>query len=130
MTTQTITRTDILETIISKSNDGFNKGQIYGYLQYKYSLSAKDANSCIYEALGKGSTNAPNRNKHVECIREFYGKIDKSDLLMKMDAIGGAHSSNNHKYAYIKDMIEYANQEVEAYKKSMSDDVINNLDAY
>lgn len=120
----TINKTDVLELIISKANDGFNKGQIYGYLQYKYSLSAKDANSYIYEALGKGSSNAPNRNKHVECIRKFYGHIDKQDLLMKMDAIGGAHSSNNHKYAYIKDMIEYANQEVEAYRKSMTKEII------
>ena len=117
----TINKTDIRETIISKANDGFNKGQIYGYLQYKYSLSAKEANNAIYDALGKGSSNAPNRNKHIQCIREFYGKIDKEALLMKMCAIGGTKSSNNHKYAYIRDMIEYSNQDLKAYKESMVD---------
>jgi len=108
------------EKVIREAHDkGKTRGAIEGFLQFEYDLSVNEAKNMVQAVLGKSArSGGTDLSKVVKVVRENYGKVSKKELIEKMvKATGGAYSSMNHMYNYIRFAQEYAKQELEASKK-------------
>ena len=111
------TKANMIKEIQDFNSQGKTKAQIEGYLSFTYDMKVKECKDLVQEVLGKGSIGSADWSETITYIRENYGKISKAELIEGMMRIsGGAKSSMNHAYNYIKFAQEFAKQEVESQK--------------
>lgn len=101
------------------TDSGKNRGQVFGYLQYMYELSNKDARLLMEQVLGKRSSSGTGWEDVVRFLRTGnIDSMDRKDIIVKMAEIrDGTESSANHALSYLSMAKEYSRQELEEFKK-------------